>query len=139
MQHLPVVLVVDDDPTHRRLIEMIADVIEIRPVIVENAEAALLLFRAQRFDIVLMDWRLPTMDGCECAVEMRRIERDEERSLKTPIIAVTAKVMPGDRDFCLASGMDDYLAKPFSLDDMKNMISKWSRFTRKNKPGSETI
>lgn len=126
MQRCPAVLIVDDDPTHRRLMEMIAELIEIKPVIVENAEEALGAFRTHTFDIILMDWRLPDMDGCECTQEMRRLETVENRTVKTPIIAVTAKVMPGDREICLASGMNDYLPKPFTLEQMDAMIKKWS-------------
>jgi CheY-like chemotaxis protein len=127
MQHCPAVLIVDDDPTHRRLMEMIAELIEINPIIVENAEEALEVFVTQTFDIILMDWRLPEMDGCECTQEMRRLEKVQNRTIKTPIIAVTAKVMPGDREICLKAGMDDYLPKPFTLEHMDAMIKKWSK------------
>jgi CheY-like chemotaxis protein len=126
MQHCPAVLVVDDDPTHRRLMEMIAELIEIKPFIVENAEEALEAFHAHDFDVILMDWRLPEMDGCECAQEIKRLQEVENRATKTPIIAVTAKVMPGDREICLASGMDDYLPKPFTLEQIDAMIKKWT-------------
>jgi CheY-like chemotaxis protein len=142
MQHCPSVLIVDDDPTHRRLMEMIAQLIEIKPLIVENAEKALEAFVTHSFDIILMDWRLPEMDGCHCAQEMRRLEKEQNRLVRTPIIAVTAKVMPGDREICLGSGMDDYLPKPFTLEDMDAMVKKWSNLVsqpskKQNKtPGS---
>ena len=126
MPKCPSVLIVDDDPTHRRLMEMIADLISIKPLLVEDAEAALEIFVSQAFDIILMDWRLPGMDGCECTQEMRRLEKMQDRAVKTPIIAVTAKVMPGDREICLGAGLDDYLAKPFTLEQMDAMIKKWS-------------
>ena len=125
MPSRPFVLIVDDDRTHRKLMVMIADLIEIEAHIVENAEEALKAFLTRDFDIVLMDWRLPEMDGCECTKEMRWVEKIQDRAVKTPIIAVTAKVMPGDREICIEAGMDDYLPKPFTLEQMDHMIKTW--------------
>lgn len=78
-------------------------------------------FQRQKYVLILMDIQLPGMDGIETARRIRALEqaRGQER---TPIIAVTAFAMTGDRDKCIKAGMDDYLAKPFHPDDLKKKI-----------------
>jgi CheY-like chemotaxis protein len=67
---------------------------------------------------------LPHIDGLECTKKIRKIE--EERGVHTPIIAITADAMPGTREKCIEAGMDDYLAKPFSLNELTDKISSWA-------------
>jgi CheY-like chemotaxis protein/HPt (histidine-containing phosphotransfer) domain-containing protein len=75
------------------------------------------------FELIFMDIMMPNMDGYEATVEIRRREADSKR--RTPIIALTADTTYGARERCLAAGMDDYLAKPFKLDQIKAMLATW--------------
>jgi signal transduction histidine kinase/DNA-binding response OmpR family regulator len=75
------------------------------------------------FGLIFMDCMMPKMDGYEATFEIRRREAYSKR--RTPIVALTADVTEGARERCLAAGMDDYLAKPFTLDQMKAMLSTW--------------
>jgi CheY-like chemotaxis protein len=75
------------------------------------------------FGLIFMDCMMPKMDGYEATIEIRRRETGSKR--RTPIIALTADVTEGARGRCLAAGMDDYLAKPFTLDQMRTMLTTW--------------
>jgi CheY-like chemotaxis protein len=74
-------------------------------------------------DLILMDCQMPVMDGLAAA---REIRASEPKGRHVPIVALTGNAMPGDREACVAAGMDDYLAKPFSLAALKTMIDKWA-------------
>jgi CheY-like chemotaxis protein len=67
---------------------------------------------------------MPDSNGIQCADRLRLVQKVRDNG--TPIIAVTAHAMPGDRERCLSAGMDDYLSKPFTLLELKNKISQWS-------------
>lgn len=78
-----------------------------------------------RFDIVLMDWNLPDMDGLEAT---RRIRVDEVATgrPRIPVVAITANAMAGDRERCLSAGMDDFLAKPVTMDELGRTLHRWT-------------
>jgi CheY-like chemotaxis protein len=76
------------------------------------------------YDLVFMDCRMPELDGYEATARIRELEPDAPKRL--PIIALTAHAMEGDRDKCLAAGMDDYLAKPISRESVRAMLEKWA-------------
>ncbi len=87
----------------------------------ENGERALLALDNHHYDLVLMDCQMPIMDGFEATRHIR--SRPELGAV--PIIAVTANVMQGDRERCLASGMNDYITKPYNKDTLRETISRW--------------
>ena len=89
----------------------------------DGAEA-IALYRTRRFDAVLMDCEMPVMDGFAAT----RLIREHERSAgqpRTPIIALTANALTGDREHCLANGMDDYLSKPIELHQLGVLVARW--------------
>jgi CheY-like chemotaxis protein len=80
----------------------------------------------RRFDAILMDCQMPEVDGFTATRALRRQEAANGRR-RTPVIAVTANAMAGDRERCLEAGMDDYLAKPFSRDQLLAMLVRWTQ------------
>ena len=119
----PLVLVVDDDAMHKRLMELLTGRLEITAHCVSTCAEALEALSMFSFDLILMDVRMPEVDGLICVKKIRQLEN--ENAKKIPIIAVTANVMPGDKEECLKAGMDDYLSKPFTLEQMHDKISYW--------------
>ena len=116
------VLIVDDDMRTTFAISHILSERGMKPLKAENGERALrLLAEHPDVDLVLMDIMMPVMDGYEA---MRRI-RDQERFRRLPIIALTAKAMPEDREKCLAAGANDYLPKPLDQKRLVSMMRIW--------------
>ncbi|WP_411816771.1 response regulator [Hyphococcus sp. DH-69] len=89
-----------------------------------NGEEAVKMIRAQDYDIVLMDMHMPEVDGLEATRRIRNLESDMRR---VPIIALTANAMAADRQKCIASGMDDFLSKPFEPKDLTMLLAKWGK------------
>jgi CheY-like chemotaxis protein len=93
-----------------------------RVVVANNGKEAVAAYAAQPFDLVLMDVQMPEMDGLEATQAIRHIEKQTGR--RTPIAAMTAHAMQGDRQRCLDSGMDDYIAKPVRARTLFETISR---------------
>lgn len=92
-------------------------------IIASNGTEAVELLRERAFDLVLMDCHMPEMDGFEATARMREMMPGSNRP---PIVALTADAVKGDRERCLAAGMDDYLAKPFTRDQLMGILTRWS-------------
>ncbi|MDY7574127.1 PAS domain S-box protein [Actimicrobium sp. CCI2.3] len=92
--------------------------------VANNGIEALVLHAQRRFDLILMDLQMPLMDGIEATAGIRA--REQEGQPRTVIIAMTANAMQGDRERCLASGMDDYLSKPFKTDHFVALLKKYA-------------
>ena len=88
-----------------------------------NGREALEAARSRDFDLILMDCSMPEMDGYEATAQIRADEQDAGR--RTPIVAMTANTQKGDAEKCIASGMDDYLAKPITLVELRQKLEKW--------------
>ena len=89
-----------------------------------NGAEALTMWRDFPYQIVFMDCQMPAVDGLEATRRIRRLEGGHAR-VRTPIVAMTANAMEGDRDKCLAAGMDDYASKPVKVEDLLGMLEKW--------------
>ena len=88
----------------------------------ENGERALAALGKRRYDIILMDCQMPVMDGFEAT----RAIRQNPDWAGIPVIAVTANALEGDREHCLASGMSDYVTKPYRRDELRAIITRWA-------------
>jgi PAS domain S-box-containing protein len=116
------VLVVEDNLVNQRVT---ARMLETRGCLVEiaaNGRQALEMVEANACDLIFMDCQMPEMDGFEATAEIRRRQGYRRH---TPIIALTANAMQGDRERCLAAGMDDYIAKPMKPSDIARALERW--------------
>ena len=104
------VLLAEDNIVNQKVAEMILAKGGHEVVAVVNGKEAVNAVRASDFDVVLMDIQMPEMDGLEATIAIRQLDRINGKH--TPIVALTAHAMNGDRERCLASGMDDYVSKP---------------------------
>ncbi len=121
--HVLRVLVVDDHPTNRRVVEMILDQVGAERVSVENGQEALEAYLHDRFDIVLMDIQMPVMDGLTATRTIRLHERECARPA-TPVIILSANAMPEHIEAGKAAGADRHLAKPISASDLLRVIAE---------------
>jgi CheY-like chemotaxis protein len=94
----------------------------LRPDVAANGLEAVAMCAAMPYDLVFMDCQMPEMDGYTATAEIRKRQSGTH---KTAIIAMTAEVMKGCREHCVAAGMDDYIAKPVRLNDMLDALRKW--------------
>ncbi len=118
------VLVVEDNPVNAELLlEMLCE-LGCTSAVVENGRLAIDHFKRESYDAVLMDCQMPVMDGFEATREVRAFERQSDRA-RTPIIAVTANVTENDRLKCMQAGMDDFVKKPFTFQQLDAVLCRW--------------
>jgi two-component system, sensor histidine kinase and response regulator len=117
------VLLVEDSPINLEVCVAILESLGYTIETAANGRLALERHAEGEFALIFMDCQMPEMDGYEATAEIRRREASSHRH--TPIVALTGNVIEGARERCLAAGMDDYLAKPFTLDQMKAMLTAW--------------
>ena len=118
------VLLVEDNEVNQQVARRVLNMFGIQPDIAVNGEEALACVRTERFDLILMDCQMPVMDGYAATEAIRRWEQAHGRT-RVPIVAMTANALAGDRERCLAIGMDDYLSKPFKRDALGVLLAKW--------------
>lgn len=116
------VLVVEDSEINQLVAEGILQYLGYTATIAENGVEALAAMRTATYDAVLMDVQMPQMDGYEATAEIRRVEGDRRH---TPVIAMTAGAVPGDRERALAAGMDDYVVKPITPEALAAALERW--------------
>lgn len=104
------ILLVEDNPINQRITQLMLEPLVKRLEVARNGKEALDMFGTSRYDLILMDVQMPVMNGLVAAEKIRGLEMSS--SGHVPIIAITANAMLGDREQCLAVGMDDYISKP---------------------------
>jgi CheY-like chemotaxis protein/HPt (histidine-containing phosphotransfer) domain-containing protein len=119
------VLLVEDNPVNREVATQMLNAMQCQVHEVTNGQEATEIVRNMPFDLILMDCEMPVMDGYEATEAIRTWESDVDEDRHIPIIALTAHALPEDRRRCLASGMDDYLSKPFSMEDLRALLTHW--------------
>jgi len=139
------VLLAEDNPVNIEVARAMLESLDLRVDCVGNGAEAVQALQAMRagagidggsggdhageyageYDAVLMDCQMPVMDGFAATAAIRREEREDGRGRVLPVIAITANALQGDREACLAAGMDDYLSKPFTQQELAAVIGRW--------------
>ena len=112
-------MIAEDNPVNQMLAQRLVVSLGLTATVVPDGHAALEAAASQEFRLVLMDCQMPGMDGYEAT---RRL-RQNPATAELPIVAMTANAMKGDRELCLAAGMNDYVSKPIRLDRLHEVLS----------------
>jgi CheY-like chemotaxis protein/anti-sigma regulatory factor (Ser/Thr protein kinase) len=118
-------LIVEDDAISRMVIENFAIQKGWQVIMAQNGKEAIDVYRKQHVDAILMDVQMPELDGYKATGVIRQLEK--QKGTHTPIIAMTAFALKGDREKCLESGMDDYLSKPIDAEKFYETVEKWTK------------
>ena len=115
----PEVLVAEDNEVNREVAQELLELLGYRVAVAENGRQAVEEATRHAYDAILMDCQMPEMDGFEATKCLRRAD------ILTPIVALTGLAISGDREKCLAAGMDDYLSKPLTLTALQTVLDRW--------------
>jgi len=118
------VLVAEDIPINQEVAVAMLELLGCQAEVVDDGQGAIKAVARGGFDLILMDCQMPVMDGFAATAVIRLWERTRNHA-RLPIIALTANVMQGFREQCLAAGMDDYLSKPFNPDQLRQILQRW--------------
>jgi len=133
IESAPRILVAEDNLINQKLTVRILEKLGYQSDVVENGQEALAALTQNSYALVLMDCQMPLLDGLEATRLIRENERRQwsmvngqsTASSHIPIVALTANAMSGDRERCLAAGMNDYLTKPVRKEDLKGILDRW--------------
>jgi CheY-like chemotaxis protein/HPt (histidine-containing phosphotransfer) domain-containing protein len=117
------VLLVEDNPVNLEVGVGILESFGCKVETAANGVEALDRYASGEYAVIFMDCQMPEMDGFEATAEIRK--REARSGLRTPIVALTASAIEGDREKCLAAGMDDYVPKPFTAHQMRSALAAW--------------
>jgi signal transduction histidine kinase/CheY-like chemotaxis protein len=126
------ILVAEDNAVNQKLIVTMLDRLGHNVTLAGNGKEALQQYELKPFDLILMDVQMPELDGLEATSKIRLKEQDS--SQHTPIVAMTAHAMTGDKDRCISAGMDDYVAKPISRKSLSEVIERVMAATKASAP-----
>jgi PAS domain S-box-containing protein len=118
------IMVVEDNKVNQKVIRGLLAKFKVDSVIADNGQLALDLLANRTFDLIFMDCQMPVLDGYETTAAIRSRERQNGLP-KQIIVALTAHAVAGEREKCLAAGMDDYLSKPIRHDQLANVLASW--------------
>jgi two-component system sensor histidine kinase/response regulator len=124
------VLIVEDNPVNQIVAKESLEHLGCTVALADNGAKAVEAWAGNSFDLILMDLQMPVMDGRDATAAIRARESAEPGRPRTPIVALTANAMVGERERCLAVGMDDYVAKPFTTDQLAAALEKWAPHCR---------
>ncbi len=125
MRTRPRLLLVEDNPVNLLVAQKLLSALGFEAEPAANGDIALKRMQAESFDLVLMDCQMPVLDGYAATRRWREHELSRALPQRLPIIAMTANAMSGDRQRCLDAGMDDYLAKPVSREQLESCLQRW--------------
>ena len=115
-------LLAEDNAVYQKVALRILQRLNAEVEVVQNGAEAVAAAGRGQFDLILMDCQMPEMDGFQATAAIRAAESPSKR---TPIVALTANAMQGDRQRCVEAGRDDYLPKPVRSDELRRMLEKW--------------
>ena len=120
------ILLAEDNVVNRMVAEGMLQQFQCSIDMAENGEQAVELFQKKSYDVIFMDCQMPVMDGYQAVAEIRAIESSDpvKYENRTPIVALTANALKGDRDRCIDAGMDDYVSKPFAIADLRGALER---------------
>ncbi|HLG96992.1 MAG TPA: ATP-binding protein [Bryobacteraceae bacterium] len=122
LDHNRRVLLAEDNEVNQRIAVRLLEKLGLHADVAHTGREAVDAASKKQYGLILMDCQMPEMDGFEAAAVIRNRERNNRR---TPICALTANAIEGDRERCLAAGMDDYLPKPISLEKLREAVERW--------------
>ena len=122
---MPRVLVAEDNETNQQVALLMLEKFGCRVKVCVNGQEAVAAVTVTKYDLIFMDCQMPVMDGYQAASAIRRMEEKKANNMHIPIIALTANALAGDRERCLAAGMDDYLSKPFKQESIFDILNVW--------------
>lgn len=120
-----IVLLAEDNVVNREIAMAMLELLGCTVEIAEDGREVLDAVNARSYDLILMDCQMPNLDGLSASRLIREQENRRPHRRRLPIVALTANAMEGDREQCLAAGMDGYLAKPFTFDQLHHALAPW--------------
>jgi len=132
------VLIAEDNPVNQEMMLELLRLLGVEAVLAENGQQAIDVIGKENFDVVLMDCQMPILDGFEATRAIRKSEQASSSDRRLPIVALTANALQGDREKCLSSGMDEYLSKPVSSSQLRQMLSNWLAYADQIKSEDNT-
>lgn len=118
------ILLVEDNILNQRITTFSLKKFNHEVDIANNGLEAVNKYREKDYDVILMDIMMPVMDGLEATFQIRKYEKEINSSRHTPVIAITANTLDNDRDKCIATGMDEYMAKPFDMNRLNEIFKE---------------
>ncbi|MDA3879506.1 MAG: response regulator [Prolixibacteraceae bacterium] len=118
------ILLVEDNILNQRITTFSLKKFNHEVDIANNGLEAVNKYRDKKYDVILMDIMMPVMDGLEATFQIRKYEKEAGEERHTPVIAITANTLDNDRDKCIATGMDEYMAKPFDMNRLNEIFKE---------------
>ncbi|MBF0383174.1 MAG: PAS domain S-box protein [Magnetococcales bacterium] len=123
--HKTQILLAEDDPINQLVMLKIFKRMGLAPDLAQNGLEVLDMTSNKRYDMIFMDVQMPEMDGLTAVKELREREKSDGHKSHTSVVALTAFALAGDERMCLSAGMDDYLCKPVSSQDLRRVLCRW--------------
>ncbi len=132
------VLIAEDNPVNQEVAISMLMAMGCQVDVAENGTEAVQAYAEKQYDLVLMDWHMPEMDGAAATEKIRQMEAAESRR-RVPVVALTADVQKGIKEQCYGAGVDDYLSKPFTQSQLSRLLARWLKADAKEYPEGDDL